>query len=111
MKFRIETVEKNHIIYMTGALTNEYIEDAMIHIKNAITSESLTVILDMSEVAFICSSALGMLFTCLNDAKRNKKKLCIAGLRDDIQKLFVITGVDRHLPLYENSKEALKASS
>ncbi len=60
----------------------------------------------MRDVSFLCSAALGLLFSCMNEANDNRTKFVVSGLRDDIRELFVITGVDRHLTIYDSIEEA-----
>ena len=104
----IEQVEKGSFVTLkfSGSLSNEYVDHANKALRKYLDVKTKDIVVDMSDVSFLCSAALGLLFSSLNEAKENGRKFIVCGIREDIHELFVITGVDRHLPIFENIESA-----
>jgi len=51
--------------------------------------------INCSELNYIDSTGLGILVGTLKKAKMNDKNIYLSGLRENIKKLFVITGLDK----------------
>lgn len=104
----IESLDKGSyaIVTLEGSLSNEYTDGAHREIKKFLNLKDKHIIIEMSGISFLCSAALGLLFSCLNEANDNKTRFVVSGLREDIRELFVITGVDRHLTVYDSLEEA-----
>ncbi len=65
-------------------------------------------VLDLSGVDFIDSSGLGAIVTCLKVLGR-KGDLVIAGVKNDVMTMFVLTRMDRVFQLFPNSEDAAKS--
>ncbi|NLX14080.1 MAG: STAS domain-containing protein [Phycisphaerales bacterium] len=64
-------------------------------------------IIDFTKVRILSSSALGMLLTLRKKAEAIKGTLILCGLRDDLKKVFKISGLDRLFTFAENEEAAL----
>ncbi len=53
------------------------------------------VIIDCKELNYIDSTGLGIFVGALKKAKQYEKKITIINLKDNIKKLFIITGLDK----------------
>jgi anti-sigma B factor antagonist len=51
--------------------------------------------IDCSELNYIDSTGLGIFVGALKKAKQNDKKIYITNLKENIKKLFLITGLDK----------------
>lgn len=51
--------------------------------------------IDCTELNYIDSTGLGIFVGALKKVKQYDKKICISNLKDNIRKLFVITGLDK----------------
>ena len=51
--------------------------------------------IDCSELNYIDSTGLGIFVGTLKKAKQNDKKIYITNLKENIKKLFLITGLDK----------------
>lgn len=96
------------VIRLSGSLSNEFVESAHKEIRRFLDGTPRDIIVDMGDVNFLCSAALGLLFSSLNEAKESGRRFSVCCVRDDIRELFVITGVDRHLPVFDSIEEAEK---
>ncbi len=66
------------------------------------------VVVDMEKVGFIDSSGLGVLVSALRRARERDGVVRIVCTRDNILKIFRITGLDKVFPIYANAEEARK---
>lgn len=60
-----------------------------------IDSERLDLTIDCRELNYIDSTGLGIFVGTLKKAKQYDKKIVIVNLKENIKKLFVITGLDK----------------
>jgi anti-sigma B factor antagonist len=65
-----------------------------------------TVIVDMDNVSFIDSSGLGVLVGALRRSREASGELRLVVSRDNLVKIFRITGLDRVFPMYATLDEA-----
>jgi len=68
-------------------------------------------IIDMTAVAFMDSSGLGVLVGAMKRARNNRGDLCIVGARERILQTLRITGLIRVFPLYASLSEALSLAA
>jgi len=68
-----------------------------------------TVVVDLDGVGFIDSSGLGVLVGALRRAREAGRDLRIVSARAAVEKILLITGLDRVFPLYKTVDEALGA--
>lgn len=66
------------------------------------------VIVDMEKVGFIDSSGLGVLVSALRRARERDGVVRIVCTRDNILKIFRITGLDKVFPIYSDMEEATR---
>lgn len=68
-------------------------------------------VVDLSEVAFIDSMALGVLLDAMKRLRARGGVLRIVGLRSNVRRIFEITLLDRIFPLHATRSEALAAGA
>lgn len=66
------------------------------------------VVVDMEKVGFIDSSGLGVLVSALRRARERDGVVRIVCTRDNILKIFRITGLDKVFPIYAELADARK---
>src|SRR4051812_29427848 len=66
-------------------------------------------VVDLSEVSFIDSTALGVLIEARTKLK-NRSALLLAAPRVETRRALHVSGLDRHLPVHESVEDALAAS-
>jgi anti-anti-sigma factor len=67
----------------------------------------LPVVLDMSEVRFVPSVALGALVLLMRNLKRDGHRLLVVGLQPEVRNVLAMTRIDKLLELRDNFEEAL----
>lgn len=73
---------------------------------SAIESGCKNVIVDMEKVGFIDSSGLGVLVGALRRARERDGVVRVVCTRDNILKIFRITGLDKVFPVFAEAAEA-----
>mgnify|MGYP000276419856 CR=1 FL=1 len=71
-----------------------------------IESGCINVVVDLGGVAFIDSSGLGVLVSALRRARERDGAVRIVCTRDNVLKIFRITGLDKVFPIFSNTAEA-----
>lgn len=64
------------------------------------------IIVDMEQVGFIDSSGLGVLVSALRRAREREGVVRIVCTRENILKIFRITGLDKVFPIFADAEEA-----
>jgi len=72
----------------------------------AIEGGCSNVVVDMESVGFIDSSGLGVLVSALRRARERDGAVRIVCTRDNILKIFRITGLDKVFPIFSDATEA-----
>lgn len=67
------------------------------------------IIVDMGNVGFIDSSGLGVLVGALRRVKEARGELRLVCSRDNVVKIFRITGLDKVFPMFSSVAEAQEA--
>lgn len=72
----------------------------------SIESGCANIVVDLDGVSFIDSSGLGVLVSALRRARERDGSVRIVCTRDNILKIFRITGLDKVFPVFSDSAEA-----
>ncbi|TAL31774.1 MAG: anti-sigma factor antagonist [Spirochaetes bacterium] len=99
--------DKYALLRVEGSLTNENIQTFSEEIER-LMEERTNLVLDFSEVSFICSATLGLLLRFNQNFNRENRAFVIFGVHEDIMKIFTITEVSNYLSLHPTQKEALE---
>jgi len=75
---------------------------------SAIEDGCYNVIVDLEGVGFIDSSGLGVLVSALRRARENGGAVRLVCTRDNILKIFRITGLDKVFPIFSDGAEAAR---
>lgn len=73
---------------------------------SAIEDGCVNLIVDLEKVGFIDSSGLGVLVSALRRARERDGVVRIVCTRDNILKIFRITGLDKVFPVFSDAEEA-----
>ncbi len=95
LHFMESKLDKYILVSISGEVdiyTSQGLKDKLFGI---IENNKADIKLDLSELNYIDSTGLGIFVGALKIAKQYDKKILITGLKDNIKKLFVITGLDK----------------
>ncbi|MCR4435192.1 MAG: STAS domain-containing protein [Clostridiales bacterium] len=95
LKIREEQLSDSMTVYISGEVdiyTSQALKDKLYEI---IDSTPTDLVIDCRELKYIDSTGLGIFVGALKKAKQREKKICISNLKENIKKLFIITGLDK----------------
>lgn len=101
LNIREERLSDSVVVYITGEVdiyTSQTLKDRL---YETIDSTKADLVLDCKELNYIDSTGLGIFVGALKKSKQNDKKIYISGLKENIKKLFLITGLDKLFLLKE----------
>ncbi|MCU1238664.1 MAG: anti-sigma-factor antagonist [Candidatus Solibacter sp.] len=75
-------------------------------IKGMLQKDVKTFVLDITGLDYVDSSGIGMLVSCLTNAKKAGGELKLVGANPRIKRIFSMTGVDTIMSMYGTMAEA-----
>ena len=71
-------------------------------LKKAANDGFTEIIIDFSQVPFIDSTGIGVLVGALRRARENNGSVTLVGVRDNVERIFVLLGLDEQFILTED---------
>ena len=65
------------------------------------------IVIDMSNVGYMDSSALGVIISIFKNTRMNGGGMALVGLVDSVRRLFAITALDKVVPIYDSIEQAI----
>jgi anti-sigma B factor antagonist len=97
------------VVRLGGELDLYNAEEVRAALAQAIDSGTERIVVDMSEVEFVDSTALGVLIETRSRIGRDG--LLLAAPQPETRRTLQVSGLDRHLPVHDSVDEALAAAS
>lgn len=107
MDYKINRENATCLVDLNGSLSNDLIDDIKIVLIKEVNESKKGLIVSLENVSFLCSAAFGMFFALHTLAQKSGKKICFCCVKQEIEKLFAITGVHRHMNIAKTRDEAL----
>ncbi|HOQ08199.1 MAG TPA: STAS domain-containing protein [Clostridiales bacterium] len=92
---RAEYSERDAVVYLSGEIDIYNAQQFKEKIYQVVENSKGDVSIDCSDLNYIDSTGLGVFVGALKKAKQNNRDIHILNIRDNIKKLFVITGLDK----------------
>lgn len=102
-------IEKNDdytLIRFCGSLASDLEEQVRSILVNLFEQSSNGVIVDLEKSDFVSSNVLGLFFSLSHLAGESNKKITFCNVSEDLKKIFIITGIAKHLHLCRTESEA-----
>jgi len=109
MKLTKETVDDVCICRLTGPLDLTVIDDLRSELHQVAEDGTDAVVLDLADVAFICSGCLGALVAFRQTLSQVDGSLALCGLSAAIHKLFKIARLDEFFHIAASEAAAIAA--
>jgi anti-sigma B factor antagonist len=98
------------VIAPSGELDLESTRSLGGELSQAVGDASRELVLDLSRVSFMDSTALGAILRAHTQLRRQGRPMAVVAPRDDsVNRLFEVSGVSRELRLYETREAAQEA--
>ena len=101
----VETVDAAVVLRLAGELDLYNAEEIRSAINGAIATSPRRIVVDLGEVDFIDSTALGMLIEAR--ARIGNDRLALAAPKLETRRTLQVSGLDRHLAVYDTVEAAL----
>jgi len=92
---REEVMNDSVRVHLSGEVDIYTSQELKNRLYEIIDTRKADIILECSELNYIDSTGLGIFVGSLKKAKQYGKKISIVNLKDNIKKLFIITGLDK----------------
>lgn len=110
MELEITSVQLNDVCTLT--LKGEVDVYTAPRLKQELVSQiedgCSNLVVDMQQVGFIDSSGLGVLVSALRRAREREGAVRVVCSRENILKIFRITGLDKVFPIFTDAEEAAR---
>ncbi len=101
----VEQRDSGVVVRLGGELDLYNAEELRSALASAIDSGATRIVVDMTEVAFVDSTALGVLVEARS--KLGRDGLLLAGPQLETRRTLQVSGLDRHLPVHDSVDAAL----
>ncbi|MCX7923666.1 MAG: STAS domain-containing protein [Clostridia bacterium] len=95
LNFREEQLGTAMKIYISGEVDIYTSQSLKSRLYDVVDSKQMDLIIDCRDLNYIDSTGLGIFVGTLKKAKQFDKKIYLLNLKDNIKKLFIITGLDK----------------
>ena len=107
LKLEVEESDQAIIVRLRGSVTISDAEDLQQRLEELIAKQPSTVVLDLSEMDFICSSGLGAIIVGYLKSRHHKGKFYLANAQPAVRELLETTRLTKLFAIYSSVAEAL----
>jgi len=101
----VDSVDGALVVHLAGELDLYNAHDLRAALAEAIDASPRRVVVDMADVDFVDSTALGVLVEARSRLGRDG--LALAAPQLETRRTLQVSGLDRHLPVHESVEDAL----
>jgi anti-anti-sigma factor len=101
----VEAMDGAVVVRLGGELDLYNAEEVRAALGEAMAREPERIVIDMAQVEFVDSTALGVLIEARS--KLGRDGLALAALQLDTRRTLQVSGLDRHLPVHDTVDGAL----
>jgi anti-anti-sigma factor len=98
-----------YVVRLSGVFRRHECDDMASDVHGALSRAPKDIVMELSEVEYMNSYALGVLVKLAQDASERDRRVVLAGAQGLILKLFQTVGLDQKLGNYQTEQEALEA--
>lgn len=102
---------RTRVVDIAGDITATCEDVLMDAYARAADTDTRTVILNFTDLAYMNSGGIGLLVTLLVRANRAKQKLLAYGLNEHYRQIFELTRLDEAIGIYGSEAEALAVAT
>jgi anti-sigma B factor antagonist len=95
------------VLHLAGELDLYNADEVRGALADALAAQPTRIVVDMAEVEFVDSTALGVLIEARS--KLGRSDLRLASLQGETMRALHVSGLDQHLPVHESVDDALIA--
>jgi anti-sigma B factor antagonist len=107
LEIQVEREGPVNVVTLAGAVDPSSVEDFKSRMNKVATEEPAVVLLDCSNLSYVNSQSLGLLFHYHRQCEQHKGKLALCCVWDKIQNILRLLGLDTVLAIYDSREEAM----
>ena len=107
MNITQDTVDANMILHLDGRFdfgVRKIFKEAV----DGVSVEGSSVVLDLENVAFVDSSALGLLVICHQNLKNKNVSFCLVNPQTYVKQVLDLANIGKMIPIYQTLAEVPK---
>lgn len=108
MKSQVEYVSEIAVIRFSGELTIHNAHKVRAQIEGEIVKGYRRIIIELEQVTYMDSTALGMLVAIYKTARNENQKVIIAGVNENLRRLLSLTRLNTFFVVYDTCQEAIE---
>jgi anti-sigma B factor antagonist len=109
MKMQVETQNKVIILALEGRFDAHETDKVSKWLNDSLPQNEPRIIVDLTKVEFVDSSALATLVQVMKRSRENKGDVLLCGLNPNVRNIFNLTRLDRAFQIHEDLAAALGA--
>jgi len=102
----VESISGSVVVHLAGELDLYNAEEVRGALADAIAQSPERIVVNMADVEFVDSTALGVLVEARS--KLGRDCLALAAPQLDTRRTLQVSGLDRHLPVHDTVEDALR---
>ena len=104
----VESIDGAVVLHLVGELDLYNADEVRAALADVLAQSPSRIVIEMSEVEFVDSTALGVLIEARSKLGR-ENSLLLAAPQLETRRTLQVSGLDRHLPVHTSIDEALGA--
>ena len=104
----VENLNGAVVLHLVGELDLYNADEIRSALEEALAQDPSRIVIEMSEVEFVDSTALGVLIEARS--KLGRSTLLLAAPQLETRRTLQVSGLDRHLPVHDSVADALGAA-
>ncbi len=96
------------VVRPSDAIRTESVDELRAYLEGCLKKDAVHVVFDLSKVAFICSSGLGVLMELVSKFRRQEGNIVFAGLTGLAFKTFKTMQLQRIFSVFGTTQEAIE---
>lgn len=108
LKSQVEYVSEIAVIRFSGELTIHNAHKVRAQIEGEIVKGYRRIIIELEQVTYMDSTALGMLVAIYKTARNENQKVIIAGVNENLRRLLSLTRLNTFFVVYDTCQEAIE---
>jgi anti-sigma B factor antagonist len=97
------------VLPVRGRFDANQVHDVQYEFDSLLTAGARFIILDLSDVAFVDSSALAVLVRGMRSCRERNGELLLCGLRQSVSSIFELTRMDKAIRIFRDESSARTA--
>ncbi len=106
LSIETRTTGNSLVVALDGSASMEYCDRLSVELMDAVGQKPEGIILDVSNLTFICSLGIGAVVATFLELRKDRKPLAIVAPTPEVRDMFTVTKLGQLLDVYESMDAA-----